>query len=117
MRLLSFDGEKLIIPAKYVSESTQITVTIKGKNTKKEIDDWSIDKVTRKTEKELDTFKATYSSETAKKFKYSDDMEIDIEIDVKRDSGADILEFKYKTELQERWGIIPDKLTYQRVEK
>lgn len=114
---ISFDGEKLIIPAKYVSESTKITVTIKEKNTKKEIDDWSIDKVTRKTEKELDTFKAIYSSETAKKFKYSDDMEIDIEIDVKPDSGADILEFKYKTELQERWGIIPDKLTYQRVEK
>lgn len=44
-------------------------------------------------------------------------MEIDIEIDVKPDSSADILEFKYKTELQERWGIIPDKLTYQRVEK
>ena len=114
---MSFDGEKLVIPAKYVSDDTKITVTIKGKNTLETIDDWKLTKVTRKTEGDIDTFKAMYSSETAKKFKYSGNMEVDIEINAKPDSAAESLHFKYNTELQKRWGIIPDKLTYQRIEK
>ena len=114
---MSFDGEELVIPAKYVSDDTKITVTIKGKNTLETIDDWKLTKVTRKTEGDIDTFKAMYSSETAKKFKYSGNMEIDIEINAKPDSAAENLHFKYNTELQKRWGIIPDKLTYQRTEK
>lgn len=114
---MSFDGVELVIPAKYISDDTKITVTIKGKNTLETIDDWKLTKVTRKTEGDIDTFKAMYSSETAKKFKYSGNMEIDIEINAKPDFAAESLHFKYNTELQKRWGIIPDKLTYQRIEK
>lgn len=115
---MSFDGEKLVIPAKYVSDDTKITVTIKGKNNILEtIDDWKLVKVTRKTEGDIDTFRARYSSKTAKKFKYSANMVIDIEIDAKPDSAAESLHFKYNTELQKRWGIISDKLIYQRIEK
>lgn len=71
----------------------------------------------RKTEGDINTFEAVYSSETADKFKYSDDMEIDIEINVEPDSAVESLHFKYHTELQKRWGFIPDKLTYQRIDK
>lgn len=114
---VTFDGKRLIIPAKYVSDNTKITVAINGEKTLETIDDWKIEKVTRKTEDDINTFKAIYSSKKASKFKYSGNMKIDIEINVKPDSSVGSLHISYNTKLQKRWGFLPDKLTYQRSEK
>lgn len=65
-----FDGEKLVIPVKYVSENAKITVTVKEKAKTETIDDWKIDEVIRKKENKLDTFQAVYKSKTAENFKY-----------------------------------------------
>lgn len=111
---ISFDGEKLVIPVKYVSENAKITVAVKEKDKTEIIDDWKINKVTREKEKELDTFQAVYKSKTAKDFKYKDKMDITINISVKPDSGAQELNFKYKTVLKEHLSIIPDKLIFKR---
>lgn len=111
---ISFDGETLVIPVKYVSDNAKITVTVKGKNKTETIGDWKVDEVTRKKEKKLDTFQAVYKSKTAEDLKYKDKMDITIRISVKPDSDAQVLNFKYKTSLKERWSIIPDKLTFKR---
>lgn len=111
---ISFDGETLVIPVKYVSDNAKITVTVKGKNKTETIDDWKVDEVTRKKEKKLDTFQAVYKSKTAEDLKYKDKMDITIRISVKPDSDAQVLNFKYKTSLKECWSIIPDKLTFKR---
>lgn len=110
-----FDGDELSIPAKYVSESTVITVTIKRKDTTETINDWTLKKVTRKKEKEIDSFKAVYTSEAAKNFKYGNNMKIYIEINAKPDSDIQKLNFEYKVISKERWSVIPDKITYQRI--
>jgi hypothetical protein len=110
-----FDGDELSIPAKYVSESTVITVTIKGKDTTETIDDWTLKKVTRKKEKEIDSFKAVYTSKAAKDFKYGNNMKIYIEINAKPNSDIQKLNFEYEVISKERIGVIPDKVTYQRI--
>ena len=111
---ISFEGDKIVVPAKYVTKDSKITVEIKGKEETEKIDDWTVDGVIRKKGEGLDTFKAVYVSETADDFKYKDNMNIAISIVAEPDLDAQELNFVYNTDLSERWGPIPDKLSFKR---
>lgn len=111
---ISFEGDKIVIPAKYVMKDSKITVEIKGKEETEKIDDWTVDEVIRKKGEGLDTFKVVYVSETADDFKYKDNMNIAIVIAAEPDLDAQELNFAYDTDLSERWGPIPDKLSFKR---
>lgn len=111
---ISFEGDKIIIPAKYVTKDSKITVDIKEKDKTERIDDWTVDEVIRKKGEGLDTFKAVYVSETADDFKYKDNLNIAISIVAEPDIDVQELNFAYNTDLSERWAFIPDKLSFKR---
>ena len=111
---ISFDGEEIIILAKYVAENAKITMSVKSKNKTTTIDDWIVDEVDRDKKGKLNTFKVVYTSKSAKDFKYGKKMDITIKIEPQAESKAQTLTFKYDTVIEKRWGIIPDKLTYKR---
>ncbi len=111
---ISFEGDKIIIPAKYVTKDSKITVEIKEKDETEKIDDWTVDEVIRKKGEGLDTFKVVYVSETADDFKYKNNMNIAITIVAEPDLDVQELNFAYDTDLSERWGFIPDKISFKR---
>ena len=116
---LSFDGKKITIPARYMSSTSTIHVTVSESADSShdddfEFDDWQIEKVDRKTEGDLNTFTVVYSSKTLNQFKYSEGMIIRITITPYENSRAPQLSFAYEAVKDEKWWIIPDGIKYQR---
>lgn len=102
---IEFDGKILILPAKYISEYADITVTVDGKDVFK---DWKLDEVSRETNEEFESFTAIYTSKEAKKYDYKANMDIRIEINSEAGSGAEILTLKYRTAASKTLFVIPD---------
>ena len=78
----AFNGKELIIPAKYVSNSASITVSVRvpGENDDVQFTDWKLTKVERAEKGNLDSFTATYKSEDATKYSYK--MDSDVKVDI-----------------------------------
>lgn len=95
---ISFNGNELIIPAKYVTSNASIAVTVAKPEEYNVItfSDWKLSKVERPQKDNLDSFRAIYTSEEATKYKYSIDTEITIDISSIQSSKS-VLEFEYKT--------------------
>lgn len=94
-----FKGDSILIPAKYLSDCHKIKVSVNSKK----IDGWTLNKVERKKESDLNTFIAEYKSKSAKKFKYKKGDIIKINISSTLDE-KDKLTIKYKVKQKE--GII-----------
>ena len=67
---VSFDGEKIEIPAKFYSCAASITLTVSGDSITA-IDDWTVSQVKRGTEGDVETFTVILTSKTAKGMKYA----------------------------------------------
>ena len=76
---VGFDGKKIKIPAMLVSSCSKIVVTISDGSDKTVIEDWVVKEVKREDDT-LESFVATFESETAKDFDYKADMSVSIEI-------------------------------------
>ena len=112
----SFDGKALTVPASLVSASSVITATVTDPETC-EIEvftDWVIEKVDRKQEGELDAFAATYTSASAKKFKYAAGASIIIEIVVEENSHEEPIVFEYVTTAEKTW-VVFDAVGFSRI--
>lgn len=112
---VSFDGKKIDIPARYVTESSSIKLTVRKGSETYTFEDFTIEKVERKTEGELDSYRATYTSKTLNQFHYEVGMTISIEIIPCADVQAQALAFNYEAVTDEKWWIIPDGIKYQRI--
>ena len=77
---ISFNGEKLDIPASYMSLNSLISVIVNNAGSETVLDDWTISEVTRKKNAEYTDFMASYESKTADKFKYSEGMQVIVKI-------------------------------------
>lgn len=91
-----FNGREIIIPAKWIAEDYQITLTIAGDN-KVEFTDWVITKVDRKTEGDIATFTATLTSKGASDFKHATGETIMISINPHSSYCADTYSAEYRT--------------------
>lgn len=69
---ITFDGETITIPAIWITENAQITMTVDRGDTDISIDDWSVSKVNRKEEGNVETFYATLSSKELKDVEFED---------------------------------------------
>ena len=85
------------MPAAYVTDQANITVSIKNKSYDGNIvfDDWKIDKVQRLKENDISSFHVAYTSDKARNFKWKPDTEIDININPKVGADAETVHFEY----------------------
>ena len=111
---IAFDGEKLSIPARLVTSSATIKVTITAGENTNEFTDFVIEKVERKSEGDIDLFIAVYTSKSLSKFKYLEGMRIDITIVPYESENVQKLEFVFESAIDEYWWILPDGIKYQR---
>ena len=92
---ISFDGEKLSIPAICITDRSVITVTIIKGTDEITIADWVVNNVERPKDAEVSDFIVTYSSDEGKKFDYSAGDKISIKVIPTSDSEDYYLEFAY----------------------
>ena len=90
-----FDGDDLTIPVFMASDDAVITVTVEDDDGTV-FDDWTIDEVERKDESDYSSFMATFHSEKAEDYKYSEGTRIHIEVIPK----ADLAKKKYKYDME-----------------
>ncbi|WP_051209144.1 hypothetical protein [Butyrivibrio sp. WCD3002] len=102
----SFDKGELILPASILSDRSKIVVSITDGKNMTTIDDWKIDKVKRGTEKDISTFKATYKSEKAKKYKYIEGTTIDITVVPVEGSSCEEVEAQFVAH-EKKFVVIP----------
>lgn len=96
---ISFDGKKLLIPARYISSDSSVRLIITASdNTTAVLDDWKLTKVDRKTESDLNTFVATYTSTLASQYHFHENDKIEIELYSKVSSDVSPYIFHYKAE-------------------
>lgn len=76
--LVIFDGSKLQIPARLVAEDAAITLAVTYEGEETLFTDWTVEKVERKTEDDLSTFTATYTSKALKDYDFKAGAQIEI---------------------------------------
>ena len=70
---IAFDGKEIKIPARYLTENSEIVVGGLDPSGKMfSIDDWTVKSVERKQKTDLESFVATITSPEASKFKYTE---------------------------------------------
>ena len=89
-----------------MSDRSKIVVSITDGKNMTTIDDWEIDKVKRGTEKDISTFKATYKSEKAKKYKYIEGTTIDITVAPVEGSSCEEVEAQFVAH-EKKFVVIP----------
>lgn len=114
--LIAFDGAKITLPARLVSEDAAITLTVTSEGEKTAFTDWTIQKVERKTEGDLYTFTATYASASAKKYDFKAGDALHIEIMPKTGSTADAISCDYNAEASKMLYVF-DSVEFQRAEE
>ena len=99
---IDFAKDDIRIPADLLTEQSVITITIKDNGRTEVIDDCTINKVVR-SGNTIDSFMAYYSSKKLKKYKWSPDAKITLEIKYE-DANNRTVGFNFKvTEYQEHW--------------
>ncbi len=93
---ISFDGEKLSIPASCVTDRVDIQVIVSGKKKETLIDDWTVKKVKRpRKSKDCSEFTVIFESEKAKDYKYKSGDKIDIKVMPVADTPDENVVFQY----------------------
>ena len=108
---ITFDEGKLVIPAKYVPEGADVSITVTGED--EPINDWVVKEVKRKkTKKEevrtIDSIEVIFSSKKAKKTKYHEGDVITVSITPKADAEPNTTSFT--TEEGKLLWIIPQQV-------
>ena len=94
---VEFDGEELRVPASCVTNRSTVSIVISGASGTTTIDDWTVKSVERpKNSDDVSQFTVTYTSETAKKYKYSGGDSINISVIPVAESPEEVICFKYK---------------------
>ena len=93
---VTFDGEKLTIPAVCISDRSTITVTITGPNGPTVLDDWTVKEVKRPKKAGCDEFVVTLVSKLGKEYKYQDGETITIKVVPVAEAPDEYIEFTFK---------------------
>ena len=101
---IEFNGKAIALPAMYMTDDTDITVSISSE--KSSITDWKIKGVKRKKGQSVDEFNASYESKDATKVKYEGGEKITITITPKEAENVQPLTFNYKVEKSKRVGFL-----------
>ncbi|MBR1476445.1 MAG: hypothetical protein IJ608_00590 [Lachnospiraceae bacterium] len=100
---LSFNGERIIIPAICISDRSQVIVDIKG-DVDDTLDDWKVSEVKRPKESDCAEYLVTLNSKKGKDHKYQVGEVITIKVIPVVESPEDSIVFSYE--------VIPDKKAF-----
>ena len=103
-----FDGELVKIPAVFVEQGASIKVTVKNGSDVKTYEDWIIDKVTRGTKDNVETYTVVFSSKAIKKLKYSTGTTVEIELLPPEESNYDGMSAKFNTTVGKKFIFLDD---------
>lgn len=114
---ISFDGEKLSIPAACVTDSSSIRVTISGSKKDTLIEDWTVIKVRRpKKSEDCSEFTVWFESETGKDLKYQVGESVTIEVIPVAETPDENLTFMYNVKPDKKF-LIFDGIKFEREKK
>lgn len=103
---LSFDGEKLSIPAVYVTDRSNIQVTVSGIKEDTRIEDWSVTKVKRSSKSEdCSEFIVSFESKTGKDYKYQSGETVTITVIPVAETPDETITFKYNVKSAKRFAV------------
>lgn len=101
---ISFDGDKLLIPASCVTDRVDIQVIVLEKKKETIIEDWTVTKVKRpKKSKDCSEFIATFESEKAKDYKYKSGDKISIKVMPVADTPNENMVFQYAVKADKKF--------------
>ena len=92
---VTFDGRKLMIPTTLIADKSVISVKVNGDSGKETFNDWIVNKVKRPKNVKGSDFIVTFTSKSAKKYKYKAKDIITVQIQPVGDSTDDTIEINY----------------------
>lgn len=112
---ISFDGDKLSIPASCVTDRADIQIIVLRKKKETIIHDWTVTKVKRpKKSKNCSEFTAIFESEKAKDYKYKSGDKISIKVMPVADTPDENLVFQYVVKPDKKF-LIFDGVKLERI--
>jgi len=108
----SFEGDKLRLPAKYLSADYQIDVTVINGSNKTVYSDWKIDKVERGKKAESSNIETHYvqlSSKDIKKAEYTESTKVKVVIQPKENSECKPIELTFSVSNYRKIGPVVTK--------
>ena len=112
---IGFDGKEIVVPARYLTETATVTVTVTESGETTVFDDWQLSEVKRVDESDPDSFLAVYTGEGIKEHKFSAGSEIVIEIVPRTDCAAETLVGEYAAEIGKKLYVF-DSLSFVRAD-
>ena len=114
--MISFNGEKFVIPAACVTDRSNLVMTISGPNGTSTIEDWTVTNVKRPKDATTSEFEVTYESKEGKAYKYQAGETVTIKVIPVEESPKEFLEFTYNV-IEEKKAIILNGIKFERVTK
>ena len=114
--MISFNGEKFVIPAACVTDRSNLVMTISGPNGTSTIEDWTVTNVKRPKDATTSEFEVTYESKEGKAYKYQAGETVTIKVIPVEESPKEFLEFTYNV-IEEKKAIILIGIKFERVTK
>lgn len=111
---VSFDGSKITIPARLVSDSAEIVLTVFTDGEETVFGDWAINKVERRTNGDLSTFTAAYTSTSIKEFDFKVGAQVHISVVPKAGSSATSIDCDFVVVAAKKLYVI-NSVDFQRV--
>lgn len=113
---VTFDGEKLTLPATCVTDRSTVEVTISGAGVNSTINDWIVTNVKRPKNADCSEFIVYYDSENGEDYKYQDGQTVTIKVVPVAESPDQYLEFQYRVKASKVLGVF-SKVEFERVIK
>lgn len=105
---ISFEGDKIIIPANLLAQGTKIKATITRDKESTLFEDWTLEKVDRGKEITVEKFDAVYKSNSIKRYDFKNGDIIKIEIIPSENSPYEKIEYSYKASVQKKLKVLSD---------
>ena len=113
---VTFDSSKIHVPAALVAEDADITLVVTYEGEETFFNDWTVEKVERKTEGDLATFTATYTSATLKDYDFKAGAHVEIRVVPKPGTAKDGIQCAYDVVAAKKLYVF-NGIQFQRVEK
>ncbi len=112
---VSFDDEKLTIPAVCISDRSTISVTVAGPNGTTTLDDWVVKEVKRPKDAGCDDFVVTLVSKLGKDYKYQDGETITFRVVPVAETPDEFVDFTFKVTAV-KTAVVFNGISFERVE-
>ena len=104
------------IPAVCISDRSLITVSIDGSSGNQTFQDWTVTKVDRSEGADCSDFMVTFTSKTAKKYKYESGDKITVQITPVAESADEVIEYDYRATVTQK-AFAFKKISFERITK